>query len=326
MNEPNWADLFRMLSGMSRLLQSCTTEDEILDVMDWYVPRMFPDVGGSVHLFADADGPAGSMTWGDAARVAQAPGPDCRNALKEGRPVLAAAGAGDESGCPEGALTVPLVAAKRPLGVLQLASESEETLAQLQGLALVTAEHFALTVDNLRIRTRLKNLAVKDALTGLFNRRHFDETLNKETKAAADSGAPLSVVMFDIDHFKVLNDTKGHDAGDAALQSVGGFLGSLATKDHVACRYGGEEFFFILKNTTYDQALQKAETIRSGIAALDIKLGDIQVSPIHVSVGVARYPDHGDTPDTLAKAADDCLYYAKEHGRNQVVGHDSLGS
>lgn len=325
MSEASWSDLFRMLSGMSRLFQSCSTEEELIDVMDWYVPRMFPDVAGAVHFFASADGPDGTFTWGEATRIAQPPGPDCRKAVEPGRFVLAAPDGGEVEGCPEGTLTIPLIAAKHPLGVLQLAADTEETLRNSQGLALVTAEHLALTVDNLRIRTRLKNLAVKDALTGLFNRRHFDETMNKATKAATESGTPLSVVMFDIDHFKKLNDTKGHDAGDVALQAVGNFLGSLATKDHVACRYGGEEFFFVLHNTSYEDALAKAETIRTGIAALDIVHGDIQVSPIHVSVGVARFPDHGDTPDALAKAADDCLYHAKEHGRNQVAGYDSLG-
>ncbi|WP_461209146.1 GGDEF domain-containing protein [Desulfocurvus sp. DL9XJH121] len=319
MNEPSWADLFRLLSGMSRLFQSCTDEQEFLDVCEWYVPRIFPDFSGALHLFASADSEALSLAWGEAGPAAEAPGREERAALVPGAPVLTEP---EDDGC--AALSVPLFAAKQPLGVLTLVSGSQEALADVQGLALVTAEQLALTVDNLRVRSRLRDLALRDALTGLFNRRHFDSTMNKETRTAAESGAPLCVVMFDIDHFKKLNDTKGHDAGDAALQAVGNFLGSLAGPDAVPCRYGGEEFFFVLRNTEYEAALRLAEDIRQGIAALEITHQGVQVSPIHVSVGVARFPDHGATPEALAKAADDCLYAAKEGGRNRVVGYASL--
>lgn len=323
MSEPSWADLFRLLSGMSRLLQSSPTEAEMLDVMDWYLPRMLPGAGGAVHLFADADAPAGSLLWGDPGPAAEPPAGEDRAALRSGPELLAPDRA---AGRDKALLTIPLGGADRLLGVLQLAAERAEDLEAAQGLALVTAEHLALTVENLRIRTRLNSLAVKDALTGLFNRRHFDETLNRETRAAAASGAPLSVIMFDIDHFKVLNDTKGHDAGDAALRSVGAFLGSLAEKDVIPCRYGGEEFFLVLRGRPYGAALELAERVRLGIAALDIRHQAVQVSPIHVSVGVAAFPGHGDTPDALAKAADDCLYVAKENGRNRVVGREDLPS
>jgi len=324
MSEPNWADLFRLLSGMARLFQSCSTEEELFDVADWYIPRMFEGVDGAIHLFADADARARSFTWGENATVATPPDVNACELLAKGQPVLVAPDAPAQNGCLPGTLTVPIIAAKRPLGVLQLAASDNAALEGNQGMAFITAEHMALTVDNIRIRTRLKNLAVKDALTGLYNRRYFDESLNRETAAARESGAPLCVIMFDIDHFKKLNDTKGHDAGDVALQSVGRFLGGTATENDIPCRYGGEEFFFIMKDTPYEAALDKAEIIRKGIAALEIFHGEIQVSPIHISVGVARFPDHGETPDALAKAADLCLYHAKEHGRNQVVGYETI--
>ncbi|MBU1002237.1 MAG: sensor domain-containing diguanylate cyclase [Proteobacteria bacterium] len=324
MSEPNWSDLFRLLSGMARLFQSCSTEEELFDVADWYIPRMFPDVSGAIHLFADADARARSFTWGESEAIASPPDMDACEALAKGQPLLIAPDAPAQGDCAPGTLTVPIIAAKRPLGVLQLASDNAQALEGAQGMAFITAEHMALTVDNIRIRTRLKNLAVKDALTGLFNRRYFDETMNRETQAAKESGDPLCVVMFDIDHFKKLNDTKGHDAGDVALQSVGRFLGATAGENDTPCRYGGEEFFFVMKGSNYEQALAMGETIRSGIAALNITHGEIQVSPIYVSVGVARFPDHGATPDQLAKAADLCLYHAKEHGRNQVVGYETI--
>ncbi|BBD06739.1 sensor domain-containing diguanylate cyclase [Desulfovibrio ferrophilus] len=324
MSEPNWSDLFRLLSGMARLFQSCSTEEELFDVADWYIPRMFEGVDGAIHLFADADAKARSFTWGESESIATPPDMESNATLVKGQPLLIAPDAPAQGGCAAGTLTVPIIAAKRPLGVLQLAATEAEALENAQGMAFITAEHMALTVDNIRIRTRLKNLAVKDALTGLFNRRFFDESMNRETREAQETGAPLSVVMFDIDHFKNLNDTKGHDAGDVALQSVGRFLGATAGENDIPCRYGGEEFFFIMKGSNYEQALEMGETIRAGIAALNITHGEIQVSPINVSVGVALYPDHGDTPDKLAKAADLCLYHAKEHGRNQVVGYETI--
>jgi diguanylate cyclase (GGDEF)-like protein len=130
--------------------------------------------------------------------------------------------------------------------------------------------------------------------------------------------------MLDIDYFKRFNDSYGHIAGDALLRAVGGFLSSHIRRNDVACRYGGEEFALILLNASLQETLQRAETLRVGIHALNITHEDLPLPAITVSLGVATMPEYGSTAESVLKAADDALYHAKESGRNQVVVASSV--
>lgn len=168
-----------------------------------------------------------------------------------------------------------------------------------------------------RLQAALQELAVRDGLTGLYNRRYLDETLEREVSRARREGNPLSLVMIDIDYFKRVNDTYGHQVGDEALRMLASVLLANIRAEDVACRYGGEEFLMLLPNMPLETAVERAELWRSAVEQLTISLGNLPIT-FTVSLGVAAYPEHGKTPDDLTRCADQALYRAKNDGRNQV--------
>jgi diguanylate cyclase (GGDEF)-like protein len=166
----------------------------------------------------------------------------------------------------------------------------------------------------------LKQLALSDGLTGLANRRHFDESLNAEFKRAIRDQSPLALVMFDVDFFKRYNDHHGHVAGDACLQAVAkAVMGGQRRAGDVAARFGGEEFAILLPATNLEGALAVAEGVRAEIAAARAEHGASPFRIVTVSAGVhACIPARGAAPSVLVEAADRGLYQAKEQGRNRV--------
>jgi two-component system cell cycle response regulator len=194
----------------------------------------------------------------------------------------------------------------------RVGAESEPFLAQLANQAFIVTQ-------NSRLFERVRNLSVRDGLTELFNHRHSIELLQGEFARVGRYEAGVSVIMLDIDHFKLVNDAHGHQAGDAVLREVARLLrDTLRTVDAVG-RYGGEEFIAILPHTAHQDATQTAERVRSAIANHTFKVGERELR-ITVSVGVASYPsDTADSPVALIREADKALYRAKEAGRNQVA-------
>lgn len=168
-----------------------------------------------------------------------------------------------------------------------------------------------------RLQVALQELAVRDGLTGLYNRRYLDETLDREVSRARREGHPLALVMLDIDHFKRVNDTYGHQVGDEVLRLLANTLLAGVRAEDVVCRYGGEEFLILLPNMPLDIAVLRAEAWRRAVEALSVTLGEFQIS-FSISLGVAAYPEHGKTPDDLTRCVDQALYRAKREGRNQV--------
>lgn len=164
----------------------------------------------------------------------------------------------------------------------------------------------------------LRDLVVRDALTGLYNRRYFDESLGREESRALRSGQPLAFMMIDVDYFKRINDTFGHAAGDAVLREVGRYLLLIARREDIVCRYGGEEFVLLMAQASHETIRDRAETIRQGVHALKIEHGGVPVGPVSVSIGVGIYPDHGDSGQGVLQIADKAMYQAKHSGRNRV--------
>ena len=165
----------------------------------------------------------------------------------------------------------------------------------------------------------LSNLAIHDGLTGIYNRRYFDETLAREWKRTKREKSPLSLIMLDIDYFKKYNDTYGHQAGDGCLVKVATAIsGALRRPADMAARYGGEEFAVILPNFELENATQFGETIRAKIEALKIEHRQSDVNPfITASLGLACIvPSSKSSPRELIEAADKALYSAKNNSRN----------
>jgi diguanylate cyclase (GGDEF)-like protein len=177
----------------------------------------------------------------------------------------------------------------------------------------------ALVLNNVQLRETLQEQSIRDPLTGLFNRRYMEETLQREMRRVTRQLGPLGIIMIDIDHFKRFNDAHGHAAGDRALQRLGQLLQSHVRGEDVACRYGGEEFILIMPNTSVEVVVKRAEYLRHAAAGLRIAESASTGEGITLSLGIAIYPEHGRTINAVLQAADTALYLAKNQGRNRVV-------
>lgn len=172
---------------------------------------------------------------------------------------------------------------------------------------------------------RLQEQAISDPLTGLYNRRYLAEFLPRELARAERSKLPVAVILLDLDHFKRVNDSYGHEAGDIVLTAIGALLRGNVRGSDIACRYGGEEFALILPETGVDAAARRAEDIRIAIYALSLSYAGKSLGKVTASFGVAVFPDHAQNTDDLLRAADVALYAAKGEGRNRVVVGPSGG-
>jgi len=226
----------------------------------------------------------------------------------------------------------------RHLPIIMLVDPSDEGRL-LRGLDLGANDYLIRPIDQnelmARVRTQIRRkrhsdhlrtrlaesveLSIKDALTGLFNRRYMESHLKSLVDQAVNSGRPLSILIADIDHFKRINDTYGHDAGDAVLKEFASRFRRNTRGVDLVCRLGGEEFVVVMPNADAPRAFQVGERLRACIAAEPFRLPDGQHLPITASVGVASVESPQDTPAMLFRRADGALYAAKRSGRNRVV-------
>lgn len=175
------------------------------------------------------------------------------------------------------------------------------------------------------LQARLSEQANRDPLTGLYNRRYLDTTLERELARCQREGLPLSLVLIDLDHFKRVNDSWGHPAGDEVLRQLADMLASHARTADVACRYGGEEFLLLLPGMPLAVAQERAERWRQDFADTTVLFGELAIRAT-LSLGIAGYPGHGTTAQQLIHHADQALYLAKAGGRDRVAVYDPLAS
>lgn len=216
-------------------------------------------------------------------------------------------------------IAVPLKMQKKIIGILYLDDFVPRTFTPMRLHMLSILASFAtMSIDNARLHVKTHLLACTDGLTGLFNHRHFLGSFDEEMARAIRYEKPLSLVMIDVDDFKLFNDLHGHPVGDKALIAVAKTLQSVLRTCDFSFRYGGEEFVAILTETNLEQAVVAAERLRLGIiAGTQEALAGIAPEGVTVSIGVASYP-HDGIGDALFKEADDQLYRAKREGKNRV--------
>lgn len=223
--------------------------------------------------------------------------------------------------CPD--LAVPLVGSSNVMGVL--AAWEPEGDPEANKLLLTTLCRLgAASLENASRMGRFQEAADLDGLTGLFNKRYFDKRFTDEALKAVNYQTPLSIFLFDLDHFKHYNDTNGHPAGDTLLKTLSRLVKGLVRRTDFVCRVGGEEFAIVMPGATKEEALFKGDQIRLTIAETQFDAGDRQpLGKVTISGGVAAYPQDADTSRELLECADRSLYEAKAKGRNQVVPYHS---
>jgi diguanylate cyclase (GGDEF)-like protein len=329
-----------LLAELGELLQSCLNPVEAHKLIVEHSQILFPNSSGAVCITASSrDVVEAVATWGDPALKEKSflPG-DCW-ALRRGRvhqvgngdsPILACAHLGAAK--PAYAMCVPMMAQGEALGVLYLDSGRSSAGSSANGsnaiaahtesqlrLARSLAEHIALALANLNLREVLQSQSIRDPLTGLFNRRYMEASLERELRRANRKKCSLGVMMVDVDHFKRFNDAFGHDAGDALLAELAKIFKDLFRGEDIVCRYGGEEFTFILPDATLQQTRERAENLREAAKNAIAQHRGQALDHVTLSVGVSAFPEKGITVEALLRSADAALYRAKEEGRDRVV-------
>ena len=212
----------------------------------------------------------------------------------------------------------------RPDSVLSLAQDVTERVRSQTALQDVNIK-LKQRLDNIHeLQAQLREQAMRDPLTGMYNRRFLDNALPGEIARAIREQTPLSLMMMDIDHFKRVNDTHGHQAGDEVLRMLADILRNEARRTDVVCRYGGEEFVLLLPKMNLESARMRAERWRRMFAEMDVPVesGKLRCT---LSVGIAVFPDHGNSAEDLLRNGDRALYLAKALGRNRVETYDPGG-
>lgn len=326
----------QLLSELSRFLQSCAGMDEAVGLLKQHLPPLMRAGDGALYLMAvEHNQLRRSFTWGNKVYADSFEPGDCW-AARLGQPFRQPVQSGSascahlqsaHSSAQDNIQCLPLRAHGELLGMLVLeadvAADPGENL-EIEGSRRFALEQVGLSIGNLKLRESLRQASMRDALTGLYNRRFFDESSQREVKRAARQQvkggyAGLAVMMIDIDHFKRFNDQHGHEVGDQVLREVAQVLQGQTRGSDVAARYGGEEFTIVLADITPELALGRAQRVCRAVEKLALHSSGKDVGTVTISIGLAHFPVDGSTVEALLSAADKALYEAKNAGRNRVV-------
>ena len=284
--------IMSLANEMADLMQACQASEEAYGAIGHSMPRFFPEDSGSLYMLNNSRNLFEAVaSWGEAPPAISVFAPDDCWSVRRGRlhqvdDPREALLCHHVSPADCGAyLCVPLVAQGETMGVLHLESRLQSKRQEVgmavskEQLALAVAEDMALALANLRLRETLRSQAIRDSLTGLFNRRYMEETLERELKRAKRTGGSVAVIMMDLDHFKRYNDTFGHNAGDEILSALGDLVKGQIRGEDIACRYGGEEFLLIIPGVTMEVALERAERLRQAIREMHVHYKRLNPSP-----------------------------------------------
>jgi diguanylate cyclase (GGDEF)-like protein/PAS domain S-box-containing protein len=333
-----------LLNEMGDLLQCSTTAAEAHSVVGQIAKRLFlVSTGGTLFIFKSSRNLVEAVThWGNSNVSDQSFAPEACWGLRRGQPFWSEYPGGVvicshlKSPVPASYLCIPLVALGDTLGVLHIqynlsegnsGTEAFESLQESQQrLAVAAGGRVALSLASLLLRETLRAQSIRDPLTGLFNRRFMEHALDRELQRAKRRSHSLVVVFLDLDHFKRFNDTHGHDAGDAVLRSMAALFQKHFRGEDIVCRFGGEEFAFILPESSSIDAAKRVEDLRQAAQNHRITHKEQVLDVVTFSVGIAAYPENGLVTEELMQAADRCLYESKANGRNCVTVAASLQS
>lgn len=314
------------LDELSQRLQSCGSTTEWADTVARCAQAIFPNCQGALYLRTDTELHGLTLAWGGSILTQSLKPQDC-HALHSDRPYVSH-GAKD-SACAhanyaEHYACIPLHTSTGCLGLLYLAHlQTPNAQRTPPWAATAIAERATIGLTALRRQEQLHLRAIRDSLTGLFNRGFMEEALAIEQQQALRRDACIGIMMLDVDHFKRYNDNYGHAAGDTLLRGIGKLIQQTVREGDMPCRYGGEEFVVILPGADLASTRQRAEVLRLAIEHWHPDSAHKALGEVTVSIGVAAFPDHGLTWQAVVQYADKALYAAKHAGRNRVVAATS---
>ena len=333
-DELQWRDReMEVLNRINDLLQSCMTQAEAYRVISLTAGDLFPGHSGCLAILPAGDQPLEVMArWGSEVSIESTFSLEDCWALRRGQlhhvvdlraGLLCRHFIHPPSA---GYLCLPLTVQGETLGVLSLienASRKGRYPIGLQQLVVTVGETIKLSLSNLKLRDELRQQAIHDPLTDLFNRRYLEETLPRDLYQAQRRNAPLSIVMLDLDGFKQCNDTFGHGRGDALLREFGRALREHLCKSDIACRYGGDEFLLVLPDSSLANTQERIEEIRTFLKGIQIRYSEQVLGMVTLSAGIAQTPEHGTTTAELLRAADEALYAAKQAGGDRTAIYEA---
>ena len=314
------ADL-AFLSQFSGLLDVAKDEDEISALVADAAGTVWPGARGALFVL-DPESKCFELarSWGDGEKTRTLIAEDDCWAARLGRPFPPRGEEGargcPRAGCCQTRRCIPIAGGGQTHAVIQLEHDSPDD-ARTALLVPTLSERIGLALHHLRLKQSLEFQSTRDPLTGLYNRRYMDEALRLEDLRAQRHGQPYAVILFDLDHFKSVNDTHGHEIGDAALKLFVGVLRQSLRSGDILCRYGGEEFVVVLPSTSTEQAEELADRVRENLEHASATSRNPKLRGLTVSGGVAGGSSTGGVE--LLVAADAALYSAKTAGRNRVV-------
>jgi diguanylate cyclase (GGDEF)-like protein len=216
-------------------------------------------------------------------------------------------------------LCLPLMVQGEILGLLALVGDQDgEHLTGQQQFFVTVSEAIKLSLSNIKLREELREQAIRDPLTGLYNRRYLEESLAHELYRSQRQKVQLCVAMIDLDEFKQVNDSFGHGAGDFVLRHIGRILRENLRNTDILSRYGGDEFLLVLPDSSLDDTRQRLDQIRILIKEQAIRYGEKLIGPMTVSTGIAEAKEHSFVAREIIRAADEALYTAKQAGNDQI--------
>ncbi|MDA8746947.1 diguanylate cyclase [Litoreibacter sp.] len=320
-----------ILNDLGDWLQSCKSLEELYSVVRRYLGETLPGSQGELYIYSNSrDVLDGVLSWGGIQLQDHIHADACWG-LRRGRryqfgadEICFECAHVSETNDPaiEEYTCIPIVAHGDTVGLLHIRHFKSDTceghILDPSKFASKCGELVSLAIANVRLRDELHEQSTRDSLTGLRNRRFCIDTLAALKSSHRRDGAPFAIVSLDVDKFKDFNDTFGHDAGDAVLQSVANTMKEVAGSKQVPCRFGGEEFLIILPNTDTTEAAKFAEELRRSIMKTEVSYAGKPLPGVTVSCGVAIYPRTSESIQGLLKLADLALYRAKDNGRNCV--------
>lgn len=325
-----------LLNRMSDALQACHAEQQTYAVVAEVFTQLFPEGAGFLSLLNETGVRLRMVaTWGNLPQLPQEFDRGQCIALQQGTLYTAESSSGKPF-CshlslqqPCSYLCEPIMARGETLGLLHLHcnthSVHKSAVISRPGACLKhtiiqrMTEHYALSLLNLRLRETLRLESIHDPLTGAYNRRYMERSLERELARAERHHTDLGIIMLDIDYFKRFNDTYGHEVGDRVLQKLAAYLATHVRDEDIVCRYGGEEFLLILPEISLEHLVNRAEKLRMGVKQeLTIMHQDTPLT-VTASLGVASFPTHGNTAHEVQNVADQALYQAKTEGRDRTV-------